>query len=88
MSGLAMRWPRFFEYTEKPSCARSASRPWPTASWIIVPPASAASTTGILPPGAGRAASICTARRAACSAMRSSVSGGNAPSSVLPPAVS
>jgi len=40
----------------------------------MVPPASPASTTGIRPAGAGRAASICTARRAAAAPISSGLS--------------
>src|SRR5438132_734472 len=40
MSSLATFWPIRPEYTERPFRFRSASRPWPTDSWMSVPPAS------------------------------------------------
>ena len=50
---------------------RSASRPWPHASWNSTPPAPALITTGSLPLGAGRAFSLSRARRAAVRATSS-----------------
>ena len=67
MSSLATLSPIRPEYTERPFRLRSASSPWPTDSWMSVPPASLARTTVYVPAGAGSAATFCTASRAAVS---------------------
>ncbi len=55
--------------------------PWPLDSWNSTPPLPAAITTGISPAGAGRLASMLTARSAA---LRATSSGGNSSSSSNP----
>ena len=73
---------------ESPCPARSASRPCPMASCIIVPPASLDMTTGILPPGALRAPSIITARLAASSAASTSDFSSKSSKPFSPPSTS
>src|ERR671934_223480 len=56
MRSLATFCPTLPAYTERPRSLKSASRPWPTVSWISVPPASLETTTVYAPDGARGAA--------------------------------
>ena len=64
-SGDATCSPRRPANTEAPLLTRSASSPWPQASWNITPPPPGPMTTVISPDGAGRASSLVIARCAA-----------------------
>ena len=70
-SGDATCSPTLPRYTEAPLPTRSASSPWPHASWNSTPPEPALMTTGIEPDGAGRAFNFVIARSAATLAMSS-----------------
>ena len=61
-SGDATCSPRRPLNTEAPLSTRSFSRPWPQASWNSTPPPPGPMTTGSVPDGAGRAASLVMAR--------------------------
>ncbi len=63
--GLATSSPTRPLNTDAPLPTRSASRPWPQASWNSTPPPPEPMTTGIWPLGAGRADSLVSARCAA-----------------------
>src|SRR5438876_1212002 len=65
MSSLATFSPIRPEYTDRPLRFRSASSPWPTDSWISVPPASLDRTTVYVPAGAGWAPTLSPAARRA-----------------------
>ncbi len=60
--GVATRSPTRPLNTEALLPTRSASSPWPHASWNSTPPPPEPMTTGICPLGAGRAASLVRAR--------------------------
>src|SRR4029077_18411796 len=66
--GLAPPWPILPTKTVDPLPTKSASSPWPQASWNSTPPNSLPTTTAIGPAGDGEASSSATARSAAARA--------------------
>ena len=74
--------------TEADLATRSASSPWPQASWNSTPPPPGPTTTGMVPLGAGRAFSLVRARRAARRAMSDTSQASKSSNPSVRPAVS